>query len=277
MTHELNEMQLMMLDMMKWFHSFCQENNIKYFVIGGTMLGAVRHQGFIPWDDDIDVGIPRKDYERLIREKKSLFGGEKRYIFESYHDGKRDFIYAYAKIYDTHTTLVENCRHHAKRGIFIDVFPLDGIGSSREDAYKNFLPIKRRVNFLMTRTCELRKSRKLVKNIAIVLSRLLPGFLFDNHKFIAKINYLCSERDFESSVFVGNLFGNWGKKEIMPKSYFGKPTLYKFEDMYVYGPEDYDNYLRNVYNNWCQLPPIEEQKSHHDFLFMDLHQHYLEL
>ena len=84
------------------------------------------------------------------------------------------------------------------------------------------------------------------------------------------------ERPFESSRFVGNLVGNWGKKEIMPRSYFGIPTLYKFEDTEVYGPEDYDNYLKNVYNRWDQLPPIEKQKSQHDFLVLDLHKSFLE-
>lgn len=274
MSKELNEMQIMMLDMIKWFHSFCQKNNIRYYVVGGTMLGAARHNGFIPWDDDIDVGIPRKDYERLLSNKKNWLAQQDRYEIESYLDNNKDYEYMYAKVFDTHTTLIENCRHHPKRGIFIDIFPLDGIGYSYEDAINNFMPIQHRVNFLMTRTCELRKTRSLYKNLAIIFSHILPEFIYDSRKIIAKINEMCSLRDFDESLFVGNLVGNWGKKEIMPRAYFGKPTLYKFEDTEVFGPEDYDNYLNNVYNNWRQLPPIEKQKSQHDFLHLDLHKSY---
>lgn len=273
--NQLNEMQSMMLDMLKWFHQFSIKNDITYYIVGGTMLGAARHHGFIPWDDDIDVGIPRKNYNKLIENKEAYFLGEKRYFLESYEDGNDDYEYPYAKIYDTHTTLVENCRHHTKRGIFIDIFPLDGIGSSKNDAIKNYSPIKNKINFLMTRTCELRRRRNIFKNIAIIVSRLIPNFLVNSHSLIEEINDICSTRDFDSCEYVGNLVGNWGLKEIMPRAFFGKPTLYQFEDIHVYGPEDYDNYLKNVYNHWELLPPVDKQKSQHDFLFLDLHKSYL--
>lgn len=276
MKEELNELQLMMLDMIKWFHSFCNKYDIRYYVVGGTMLGAVRHNGFIPWDDDIDVGIPRKDYERLLANKNTWLADETRYYLESYKDGNKDFEYSYAKIYDTHTTLAENCRCHTKRGIFIDVFPIDGIGNSREDALINYAPIEKYVNLLMTRTCELRRNRKVYKNIAILVSRLVPSFLLNNNSLITKINKLCAERDFDTSIFVGNLLGNWGKKEIMPRDYFGNPTLYQFEDTKVFGPEKFDEYLTNVYKNWRKLPPPEKQKSEHDFLYLNLHKSYLD-
>ena len=274
MTRELNEMQIYMLDMIRWFHSFCQKNNIRYYVVGGTMLGAARHKGFIPWDDDIDVGIPRKDYERLLANKESWLKEEDRYEIESYQDGNKEFEYLYAKVYDTHTTLIDYSRYHIKRGVFIDVFPLDGIGENKENAQHNYAKIQKWTNFLHTRACKLRSSRKWYKNMAIIASRLIPSFVLSNNKLISKINKMCAVRDFDGSEYVGNLMGMWGKKEIMPRKYFGKPTLYTFEDMVVYGPEDFDNYLTNVYRNWRQLPPVEKQKSDHDFLFLDLHKSY---
>ena len=270
----MNEMQIMMLEMIKWFHSFCQRNNIRYYMVGGTMLGAVRHKGFIPWDDDIDVGIPRKDYERLLKNKNQWLCGEKKYYIESYLDGNKDFEFRYAKVYDTQTTLIENCRCQTKRGIFIDVFPLDGIGNNHEEALNNYKSIQKYDQFLLTRTCKVKKNRKLTKNLAIIASRMIPSFIIDNKKIIAKINAMCSVRDYDTSKFVGNLVGRWGFKEIMPREFLGDPTLYKFEDAEFYGPERYDDYLKNLYNNWRQLPPLDKQKSNHNFLFLDLHKSY---
>ena len=270
------EIQKTMLDMMKWFHQFCISNNINYYVVGGTMLGAVRHQGFIPWDDDIDVGIPRKDYNRLMRDKDGLLKNEEKYSIESYLDGEKDYEYPNAKVFDKHTTLIENNRLRTKRGVFIDVFPLDGIGQSKEEAMRNFSPIQKKLNFLMARTCELRKERKLKKNIAIIIARILPQCIYSNKTLLRSIDKLCEERSFDNSNYVGNLVGNWGIKEIMPKEYFGKPKLYKFECTEVYGPEKYDDYLTNIYKDWRQMPPIEKQKSHHDYLFLDLHKSYLD-
>ena len=276
MKKELSDIQLMMLDMMKWFNGFCVSKGITYYVVGGTMLGAARHKGFIPWDDDIDVGIPRKDYEKLLTEKELLFKGEKRYVLESFRDGKKDYDYPYAKIYDTHTTLVENCRAKTKRGIFIDIFPLDGIGEDKETALNNYGPILKQINFLMTRTCALRKNRSWVKNAAILMSRLIPSAIISNQKLMHKIDEMCKSRDYESYEYVGNLVGNWGMKEIMPRIFIGNPTLYQFEDAEVYGPEEYDKYLTNVYGDWRKMPPIEKQKTHHDYLHLDLYKSYLE-
>lgn len=270
----MTETQEMMLDMMKWFHRFCQEKGLTYYVIGGTMLGTIRHKGFIPWDDDIDVGVPREDYEKLLANKEAFFKNEKRYSLESFRDGNSDFEYPYAKIYDTNTTLVENCRAKTKRGIYIDVFPLDGIGDNKEEAYKNYRHILKQINFLMTRICALRKSRSWVKNLAIVISQSIPQFIVNNQKLIKRIDALCKSRSFNSSEYIGNLVGNWGIKEIMPKTYLGKPTLYEFEDTEVYGAENYDDYLTCVYGDWRKLPPIEKQKSHHDYLLLDLNKSY---
>ena len=272
----MTEIQEKMLDMMKWFHEFCQENEIRYYVVGGTMLGTVRHKGFIPWDDDIDVGIPRADYEKLLANKDSLFKNENRYCLESFRDGKPDYEYPYAKIYDTQTTLVENCRAKTKRGIYIDVFPLDGIGEDKEDAYKNYSHILKKINFLMTRICALRKGRSWVKNMAIIISQSIPQFILNNQKLIEKIDNLCKSRNFDTSEYIGNLVGNWGMKEIMPKQYLGTPTLYRFEDTEVYGPEKFDEYLTCVYGNWRKMPPIEKQKSHHDYLLLDLNKSYFD-
>src|SRR5690554_3313505 len=97
--HMLSEIQSKLLQMLKWFDGFCRENNLKYYAVGGTLLGAVRHQGFIPWDDDIDVAMPREDY----RELEKLMSGKKIgfYVLETQNSLERDFCYPYTKLYDT--------------------------------------------------------------------------------------------------------------------------------------------------------------------------------
>jgi len=276
MAHELSPLQSEMLQMIKWFHNFCIKKDITYYVVGGTMLGTARHQGFIPWDDDIDVGVPRKDYNRLLTLGVELEKSHGKYVLESYHNGNDDYEYPYAKLYNTSTMLIENKRKKPKRGIFIDIFPLDGIGISKEDALRNFVPIKRKLNLLASRSCAVRDGRTFMKNMAVRVVGIFPEFLVGAHKLISQIDELCEKRDFDDYEFVGNIVGNWREKEIMSRACFGKPTLYLFEDTQIYGVEDYDGYLSCLYRDWRKLPPKEKQKSEHDFIQLDLEHSYLE-
>ena len=273
---QLTELQIKILQMMKWFHQFCVENDIAYYMVGGTMLGAARHQGFIPWDDDIDVGVPRKHYDKLIMLGKSIDSENNKFRIESHYDGNDDYEYPYAKIYDTTTTLIENKRKHPKRGVYIDVFPLDGIGDSLNSALNNYKPILLKLDLLNAKICDVREGRSRLKNTAVRIAGLIPDCIYNPRRLIKQLDRLCSERDFYDSRYVGNLVGNWGKKEIMPFSAFGTPTLYSFEDLELYGVEDYEQYLSYLYGEWRELPPIDKQKSHHDFEEINLSKSYLE-
>lgn len=278
-SKSLTEMQEKILAMMKWFHQLCVENNITYYMVGGTMLGAVRHKGFIPWDDDIDVGLPRKDFDKLLEvTKNNKLNNSKhnKYIIESYKDGNEDFEYPYAKVYDTTTTLIENKRKHPKRGVYIDVFPLDGIGTDAEDAAKNYNPILLKLDLLNVKICGVRKGRSRFKNAAVRVAGIIPDSLLNSKRLIGQLEKLCKQRDFYECAYVGNLVGNWGKKELMPYSAFGMPKLYTFEDTAFYGVENYDNYLKHLYGDWEKLPPKEKQKSHHDYVKLNLFKSYLE-
>ena len=117
----MNEMQTRLREMMQSFHGFCVKHNLRYYLVAGTCLGAVRHKGFIPWDDDIDVGMPRADYNRFIELVKTEKMGENYAVEDPLEND--DYIYAFAKMYDTSTTLIENTANKLKRGIYIDIFP----------------------------------------------------------------------------------------------------------------------------------------------------------
>ena len=267
------EIQKYLLEAFRWFHGFCVENDLRYFALGGTMLGAARHQGFIPWDDDVDVGMPRKDYDRFCALMNDRLGH--RYILETPDSEAKDFNYCFAKLYDTETTLVENLRYKTRRGLFIDIFPLDGMGDNEEESRKTFSRIDRRFKLIVAHTTGLRKGRSFLKNTAVIISQTILDPFINDKKAIKKLNELAAEKDFDSCVYGGNTFGAWRYKEIMPSSIMGRPTLYKFEDMEVYGSEDCDAYLTHLYGDWRKLPPEDKRVSHHDYLELDLNKPYI--
>lgn len=267
------DLQRHLLKMMKWFHHFCEENSIRYFALGGTMLGAMRHKGFIPWDDDIDVGIPRPDYEKL----RMLIGNKihEGYYLETPDSPSFEYRYPYCKLYDTRTTLTEHTWPALARGVFIDVFPLDGLGNDEKNSIKRWNAIMLRSNFMWMRTCAVRKERSLLKNISVVFAHLLPRFVVDDKKILYGMDKMCQLRKYDESGIVGNVFGNWGCKEIMPLSVMGTPVLYDFCDMKIYGAEDGNAYLTRLYGDWNKLPSKEKQVTHHDYLELDLNKGYI--
>ncbi|MBR1456678.1 MAG: LicD family protein [Oscillospiraceae bacterium] len=268
------ELQNKLLEMLHWFHALCVDNGLRYYALGGTMLGAVRHGGFIPWDDDIDVGMPRRDYERLF---DAVSRAERtHYVLETPTHSGEDFFYCYAKLYDTETTLVENKKNRIRRGIYLDIFPLDGMGDTEEESRKQFGRVDRRFKFFLARTTGLRKGRDPLKNAAVVVSRLIPDALLNDRKLLLRIDALSAQRDFDDCLYGGNPYGAWRGREIMPRAIMGTPALYRFEDMEVYGAQDADAYLTRLYGDWRQLPPEEKRVSHHDNIEYDLNRSYLE-
>lgn len=268
------ELKSVLADMFGWFHQFCEAHQLRYYMLGGTMLGAVRHGGFIPWDDDIDVGMPREDFQRMAQLMRE--DPHDTYILETPDSEKPDFFYAYGKLYDTRTTLVENTRVPVRRGVYLDIFPLDGAGDSREEGTALFRPIKRRLELLLAMTTGIREGRSGYKNAVIRLARCIPHRILDPKKILRDIQRRCAEKRFDQCSWVVNFAGAWREREMMPRAYFGEPTKYVFENMQVYGVSDYDAYLTSLYGNWRELPPVEKRKSHHDYLCCDLHRSYLE-
>ena len=267
----MNELQSKLVKIMEYFHNVCELNNIRYYVLGGTCLGAVRHKGFIPWDDDIDVGLPRKDYDRLIEIMKS--SDNVKYLLEIPLENK-DFTYSYAKLYDTETTLIENTRYKTRRGCFLDIFPLDGAGEDREEAVRHFNRANSYNNYVSTKVCAINPHRAFYKNFAIVLGRCIPEFIFGWRWAYKQVDKICRQKDFDDYKFVCNMYGNWREREITERVVFGTPKLYDFEGLRVYGPEDADKYLSSLYGDYMKLPPKEKQVTHHDFLFLDLNKSY---
>lgn len=270
----MTEQQKKLVNMLAWFHKFCDKYNLRYYIIAGTMLGAIRHKGFIPWDDDIDVGMPRSDYEKLRQLANTTT--EKEYLFEFPSENNLEYPYLIAKLYDTSTTLVEKQRYPIKRGIYIDIFPLDGIGNTIDEAKINYKPFDKNFKLYTIITSAFLKRRSLPKNLAVFIGRVISPLFINRYKLQNKIDKLCKRFDFDDSKLVSNLLGGSALKGIVPQEYFGKPTRIKFEGIDVYGLEQPDLYLKAMYGNYMELPPIEKRVSLHDALESDLNKSFLD-
>lgn len=270
---ELRQMQLMLTDMLKVFHDFCQDNSLNYYAIAGTALGAARHHGFIPWDDDIDLAMPRPDYEKLI----SIFNkSNDRYVLEAPESDDLNYPYPFVKIYDTETTMIERTRKPIKRGIFIDVFPLDGAGNRLNCSQKLIKEINwyAMIQKLMTVDPNDQKERKVWKTITLKLTYGALSHLYDYKKIRRILDKKSRTFDYDSSIYVTIYPTGIGKRLLQKKSIYGVPTLKRFENIEIYCPEETEKYLENAYGDWMKLPPEKARKTHHTF-YLDLAKSYL--
>lgn len=270
----MNKLQERLTDILAWFHGLCESCGLRYYIIGGTLLGAVRHGGFIPWDDDIDVGMPRRDYDKL----KELYNLKKqgKYVIEFPDKANKEYPYLFAKVYDTSTTLVEKGRYKIKRGIYIDIFPLDGVGNTMEEALANYPPLKRAFLLDTMISCDFLKRRSFAKNAAVLVGRIISPLFIRRRKLMAKIDRLCRRCDFDESKIVSNLVGGSLEKGFIPIECFGTPTLIDFESIKVYGLQDPNAYLSSVYGDYMKLPSEEKRISLHDNVLLDLERGYWE-
>lgn len=252
----LNKMQSKLLEMFEWLVSFLNKNGLTYYAIGGTLLGAIRHNGFIPWDDDVDIAMPREDYEKLVELLKEPVD---HYVVESPKGDAKDFIYSFAKFYDLNTTMTEYAKINVTRGVSIDIFPLDGIGNDYAEAKKNYKKNSRLFKLLMVKVAVWRKGRKLYKNLAALLGYLIP---VNVKKLTRKIDQVNRKIKYSESAFVGIVSSTYGAKEIFEKEVYGEPVLHKFEYIEINCPQHYEKVLEQIYGNWQQLPPEDKRVVH---------------
>ncbi len=248
------------------FHSFCVQNNLKYYMLGGTMLGAVRHKGFIPWDDDMDFGMPREDYNRFIQLAKSGLP----YPFEiKYYGNTSNSPIHYVKLIDGSTTLIEDSYHDYVEGLYIDIFPLDGANETVADRirFSRIMLLQR----MIINHCTTREKQSLWRKGFKRFSKALNLERLHN-----KIEKLMTKRGLSSSTHIANYLGAWGKKEIMPKRIMEETTLYQFEDTQFFGASDYHSYLTSLYGEYMQLPPVEKRVFRHNYHYLNFDLPYLE-
>lgn len=254
----VDEIKSYELDILNNVHDFCVENKINYILIGGSLLGAIRHKGFIPWDDDVDIGMPRLDYERFV----SLYKDE-RYIAKTI-DNCDDFVFTFCKVVDTYTELIENKTNQSNLGINIDVFPLDGLPLNQKDAVRHAQKSLFYKELIMLKQMRFRKERSIKKNIFLALSKI--ALLPFSYRYLTKILIKHSKKyQYNESDYIANLSWGFGKDEIVHSSGVGERYLSQFENAEYFIPSNYEEFLSNRYGNYMQFPPVEQRISHHGF------------
>lgn len=258
----LEELKRIQLDVLQAVHEFCVENDIKYSLGCGSMLGMIRHKGYIPWDDDIDIYLLRKDYNKLISSFPQKYKGI--YEIDSL-ERNQECERAYAKAYDIRTIVEEEAELSCKIGVNIDVYPIDKVPKN-DNKWKRYNKLRRFIQRLYElKFISFNKKRNFYKTFIMCFGKIilwpisLRKLAFYISKFAQKYNHTDSPKVFECVQ---------GMLQKRPFSYslFDKLDLMPFEDRMFYGFEDYDKYLSNAYGNYMQLPPEEKRISHHNIV-----------
>ena len=272
-----DELRKIQLDILVDFARFCDENKLTYFLAGGTLLGAVRHKGFIPWDDDIDVMMPRKDYERFVKTYRHKF------YKANWIASNKNYVEKFTKVCDLRTYLVnENYKEHEVNDVncvFIDVFPIDGMPNGKLKQklliyFEQFLIGCHSASVLKYKISSRYNDKDAGflswrKYFRTVLKFIMISFIGNtNPRFWANlIDKFARLKEYDTQEEVASIVaGNYGLKEIVPRSIYMKKKRIKFENNEFFVPEHYECYLINLYGNtYMELPPIDKRASHHNF------------
>ncbi|ORU01446.1 Lipopolysaccharide cholinephosphotransferase LicD1 [Anaerovibrio sp. JC8] len=265
----IRETQEVALEVLKTITDLCEKIGSRYFLAYGTLLGAVRHKGFIPWDDDVDIMMPRPDYERLLSYFKE-HAEEYPHIRLFNYDECPEYPYMISRFSDNRYKLVVDNEKPYGMGVFIDVYPLDGLGND----YKLAVKKAKKADFLST--CCFQATRqhysteintsghKILKNILKI-----PVFIFSKimgkDYFQRKLKCIKYE-EYEASDYVG--CGVWivgGEEDVFPRSMFTELMDSNFENYSFKIPKEYDAVLKKIFNDYMKLPPEKDRVGHHHY------------
>ena len=263
----LEELHEVELGILLSFHNFCEKHGLRYYMAGGTLIGAIRHKGFIPWDDDIDLMMPRPDYMKLVELVSKDCMMDEHYKVDCCYFNKNALSSA-LRIFDTRTELkFENFRIPYVLGCWIDVFPLDGLASDQKKIKKHFKKMRLAMDLYLCSITKLggKRRSKLVTILQYGIAPVLPFLrIFKNHQYTALLDRISREYDYDSAEYVGVLEGRAEEKEAMLKTALEPSVQVDFEGHKFYAMANYHEYLTNLYGDYMQLPPEDQQVSRHE-------------
>lgn len=259
-------LQLEELEILKFIIDVCEKNNIRYYMQGGTMLGAIRHKGFIPWDDDADIGIPRSDFTKFVKVIREI--DDCKYDILTYQDEESDYNFI-CKIHSKNIKVREtNYNSNREYGIWVDIFTLDGLPNNKilRTIHKYRLLFHRAMWKLSDNgeNINLVNGRKSLFDKVIIFFgiKLKIGKLFKKKNEMYKINKLLSKYCFDKSKYVVNFMGAYKFREMFERKIYDDYDYYKFENIELPGPKNYDFYLTQMYGDYMKLPKKEMRDVH---------------
>lgn len=261
----LREIQLGELQVLKKFAEICENNGFKYFIAYGTLIGAVRHKGFIPWDDDVDVAMPRADYNKLVTYCREHTSELAPFVLKHYSLDK-NYIYPISRLCDTRYVIDYSDAADYGLGLFIDIYPYDGCGNSIDGAEKLYnklnyiracVTVAGNSHFIFSRTAFW---RNIVKFPLYCFSKIC-GL----NNLLKKLDEKAQEYEYNDSNFLYCIVWGGGTdiKHPTKKSFFDNIVYLEFEGCKFPAPAQFDEWLRNTYGDYMQLPPEEERIAHH--------------
>ena len=263
------QLQRIILDLLKAVQRFFDEHQIEYYMLGGTLLGAIRHKGFIPWDDDVDLGVPREQYEYVLQHIDEALPDYMR--LETYRNCKEHHYY-FSRIVDTRY-VVKRTGSEKERDeyVWLEIYPLDGMPSHKlaQIMYMiRFLYIRARFHISTFDKVNLKRKRPFVEQMIIkfVHATKIGARRNDMYKWLDKIDKMLKKYPYAASAYIVNGMGGYKFKEMFKKEVFDGGVLYDFEDMRLKGPKDYDAYLKQLYGDYM-TPPKEAGRNVHAAYF----------
>jgi len=261
MMHEITditELRDIELAIAKKIHTFCEQNDIRYCLSCGSLIGSVRHKGFIPWDDDIDMFMPRPDYEKFLGTFREY--GSENGLFIASNRTEHYFARTFLKVCDARTVLTETkLRDKEPLGVFVDIWPLDGLPDNR--ILRALHMIRAAIQFKAL-ICSINRldymsTRSLFKRAAVAL-----GCMINYKKAAERLDKTSKKYPFETGGYVNCYARKCCRFE---RKLFDKSVLSAFEDTQFYIPENYDRILKIEYGDYLKLPPVEQRFAHHVF------------